>query len=225
MSTLEARLENIQGGRAESISTNEQLLVAQSKSGHTGAFGELYERYRPRLYRSAFGILRNRPDAEDAVQRAFQCAFINLDGFREDSTFSTWVTRIAINEALMLLRQRRITSQLSEPCDDNSQANSALGLVDERPSPEQAVADNELSIAVKDAVSRLRESLRSVVVLHYLQGLTSAEIAQLLGLSIAAVKGRIFHARRHLRRRLEQNYKFGNAMGCLNRRRRTESRR
>ena len=105
-----ATLERTQPGGRANVSTSELLLVAKAKSGHSGAFGELYERHREKIYRSAFRILRNRQDAEDAVQRAFQKAFTNLRRFREDSSFSTWVTRIGINEALMLLRKRRAPS-------------------------------------------------------------------------------------------------------------------
>ena len=75
------------------VSTDEQALVAQAKSGSSSAFGELYERHRRNLFRSAFRILRNREDAEDAVQRSFQRAFTALVRFREDSSFSTWMTQ------------------------------------------------------------------------------------------------------------------------------------
>ena len=84
---------------AKAASTDERLLVTRAKSGSSTAFGELYELHRVRIYHTAFRILRNRQDAEDAVQRSFQRAFTNLCRFREDSTFSTWVTRIAINDA------------------------------------------------------------------------------------------------------------------------------
>src|SRR5258707_4604265 len=87
MSIREARLEDTRNDGTRSTSTDEQLLVVQAKSGHSGAFGDLYERYRLKLYRSAFRILRNRQDAEDAVQRSFQRAFTSLTGVREDSTF------------------------------------------------------------------------------------------------------------------------------------------
>src|ERR1051325_6367735 len=85
MRTRETTLEDTRSGRTRSTPTDEQVLVAQAKSGHRAAFGELYERYRLRLYRSAFRILRNRQDAEDAVQRSFQRALTRLTGFREDS--------------------------------------------------------------------------------------------------------------------------------------------
>src|SRR5262249_43547277 len=87
---------------ANAAAINERLLVAKAKSGCSRAFEELYERHRSRIHRTAFRILRNQQDAEDAVQRSFQVAFTKLRRFRGDSTFSTWLTRIAINEALML---------------------------------------------------------------------------------------------------------------------------
>src|SRR5450755_1727094 len=95
-------------------STDERWLITQAKSGSSTAFGELYDRHQLRIYRTALRILRNRQDAEDAVQLSFQRAFTNLHRFREDSTFSTWVTRIAINDALMMLRQRRASTRLQE---------------------------------------------------------------------------------------------------------------
>ena len=203
-----ATQERTQPGLEENASTSELLLVAQAKSGHSGAFGELYERHRLKIYRSAFRILRNPQDAEDAVQGSFQRAFTNLRRFREDSSFSTWVTRIGINEALMLLRHRRATIPLSE--DNNNDAlpgPCAFDVVDSRPTPEQALARNELRLLVLQAVSDLRRSLRSVVLLREFQGLTNAEIARRLGLSVSAVKARIFRARRDLRKHLEKKRK------------------
>jgi RNA polymerase sigma-70 factor, ECF subfamily len=188
----------------EAASTDERLLVAQARKGRSNAFGELYERHRQRIHRTALRIVRNQEDAEDVAQRAFQRAFTNLDRFRGDSAFSTWVTRIAINEALMLLRQRRTNTTLSE---DNSHADgetSFLDLPDKGPTPEEILAGNELRASVTHAISHLRESLRVVVLLRELQGLTSSETARRLGLSVAAVKARTFHARRHLRRHFER---------------------
>lgn len=155
--------------------TDEWALVAQAKSGSSSAFGELYEHHRRRLFQSAFLILRNREDAEDAVQRSFQRAFTSLARFREDSTFSTWMTRITINEALMLLRQRRIPSSFSQNHNDDVNATLKLDIADERATPEQVVAEEELRSLVLQAISRLRQSLRSVLVLRELQGLTTAE--------------------------------------------------
>ena len=199
--------EGARPNSAKAASTDERLLVAQAKSGRSSAFGKLYELHRARIYHTAFRILRNREDAEDAVQRSFQRAFTNLCSFREDSTFSTWVTRIAINDALMLLRQKRAKTRLRENNND-TEAPSMLDLVDKGPTPEQALAEHELRITVIDAISHLRKSLRVVILLRELQGLTSAETARRLGLTVSAVKARTFHAKRHLRQRLEREFKL-----------------
>lgn len=185
----------------------DRVLVAKAKAGDAGAFGELYEQYRSRTCRIAKRILRNDQDAEDAVQRCFQRAFVNLSRFRGDSSFSTWVTRIVINESLMMLRQRRPDTQL--PKNDDAGEHCSVDLSDHRPTPEQVLAELELRIRVIHAVSKLRHSLRVVVLLRELYGLTTAETARRLGLSIAAVKARTFHARRHLRKHFGGTFRGG----------------
>jgi RNA polymerase sigma-70 factor (ECF subfamily) len=187
---------------AKARTVNERLLVREAKSECSSAFEELYERHRARIYRSALRILRNQQDAEDAVQRSFQHAFTNLHRFRGDSTFSTWLTRIAINEALMVLRQRRSITRFLEGGSEEDYESSTFNLTDKGPTPEEALAAKELHDAVMEAISHLRKSLRTVVHLRELRGLTSVETAQHLGLSVAAVKARAFHARRHLRQHL-----------------------
>ena len=176
--------ERAHRGTGEPLSTDERWLVTQAKSGSSTAFGELYDRHRRKVYRTAFRILRNRQDAEDAVQRSFQRAFTNLCRFREDSTFSTWVTRIDINEALMMLRHRRADKAVQ---DDDTEGSSVLDLADKGLTPEQALSENELRAAVIHAISHLRENLRTVVLLRELQGLTSAETVRRLGLTVVAV--------------------------------------
>jgi RNA polymerase sigma-70 factor, ECF subfamily len=196
--------ESLQGSLAKAAAINERMLVAKAKSGCSSAFEELYERHRPGIFRTALHILRNQQDAEDVVQRSFQRAFANLRRFRGDSIFSTWLTRIAINEALMLLRQRRTNIRPLEGASDGDGESSAFNLADKGPTPEEALAEKEVRGAVKEAVSRLRKSLRTVVLLRELRGLTSVETAQQLGLSVAAVKARAFRAKRHLRQHLER---------------------
>ena len=187
-------------GRMAKAADNEWLLVAEAQSGCSSAFGELYERHRPRIYQTALRILRNQQDAEDAAQRSFQRAFTNIARFRGDSTFSTWLIRITINEALMVLRQRRTNIWLLEGDSDSGYESSALSLADKGPTPEETLAAKELRAAVTQAISRLRKSLRTVVLLRELHGLTRAETARRLRLSVGAVKSRTFRARRFLRR-------------------------
>jgi RNA polymerase sigma-70 factor (ECF subfamily) len=112
------------------------------------------------------------------------------------------VTRIAINEALMMLRRRCVTIPV-ETNNDDFNATSPIDLADDSPTPEQAFAEKESRTVVIGAISRLRKSLRTVALLRELQGLSNAETARRLGLTVTAVKGRAFHARRHLRKHLQ----------------------
>ena len=178
---------------------DEDSLVAKAKSGHGDAFGELYKRHHLRTYRAALHILRNQQDAEDAVQRAFQYAFEKLEGLGGDSTFSTWLTRIVVSEALILLRQRRTRAPLHENSVDGSQGDGGLEIADGRPTPEEILCESERHATLRQAIAQLRENLRVVVLHRELQGLTNAETARRLGLTVSAVKARAFHARRFLR--------------------------
>src|SRR5260370_1528506 len=138
----------------EAPSTDERWLVTRAKSGSSTAFGELYELHRVKIYHTAFRILRNRQDAEDAVQRSFQRAFTNLCRFGEDSTFCTWGTRVAINDALMLLRQRRANTRLLENNDD-PEPPSVLDSADTAPTPEQPLSENSPRLHARRPISPL----------------------------------------------------------------------
>ena len=190
---------------------DEHLLVARAKLGHDDAFEELYRRHQHRAYCTALRILRNQQDAEDAVQSAFQRALVKLHLFREDSAFSTWLTRIVINEALMLLRQRRTREPLHENRVDAARDDGGVEIPDGSPTPEKILCESERHAALHRAIARLGENLKIVVLHRELQGLTSAETAQRLGLTVSAVKGRTFHARRFLRKHLERNFKKAGA--------------
>jgi hypothetical protein len=98
--TIRGRREGVCQSAAEVASNDDRWLVAQAKAGRASPFGELYERHRLNIHRTAYRILRNQEDADGSAQRSFQHAFTNLSRFREDSAFATWVTSIAINEAL-----------------------------------------------------------------------------------------------------------------------------
>ena len=197
---------------------DERWLVARAKSRHEDAFGELYERHKLKAYCTVLHILRNQQDAEDAVQRAFQRALVNLERFREDSTFSTWLTRIAINEALMLLRQRRMPGRLHEDSVDAAQDDGGVEIADGEPSPEEILCERERRAALHQAIGRLRKNLRVIVLHRELKGLTSVETARLLGLTVVAVKARLFHGRRLLRKHLERSFKRAGALSTLEKR-------
>jgi RNA polymerase sigma-70 factor, ECF subfamily len=197
---------------------DEHSLVVKAKSGHGDAFGELYNRYQRKAYCTALRILRNQQDAEDAAQRAFQRALVNLHRFRQDSTFSTWLTRIVINEALMLLRQRRTREPLYESRVDAERGDGAPEIADGGPTPEELLCESERRATLRQAIAELRENLRVVVHHRELQGLTSAETAQRLGLTVSAVKARTMHARRFLKKHVERNFKRASALSRLQKR-------
>jgi RNA polymerase sigma-70 factor, ECF subfamily len=199
--------------------SEEQLLVARAKSGQGDAFGELYKRHQHQAYCTALRVLRNHQDAEDAVQRSFQRALVNVQRFRGDSSFSTWLTRIVINDALMALRQRRTRDPHQENSVDASPDEGGVQIADGAPTPLEVVCESERHATLRRAVGELRESLRVVVLHGELQGLTSAETAQRLGLTVAAVKTRTFHARRFLRKRLGRDFARANGFGNLQARR------
>ncbi len=197
----------MQGQSQANENSDDWGLVVRAKSGCATAFGQLYERHRVKVYHTILRVVRRREDAEDAVQQCFQRAFTNLARFRGDSRFSTWLTRIAINEALTLLRQRRATIALSDTGCEDAEPPFVLHLAAQAPTAEETVAANELRAVLIQAISDLRKNLRTVVLLREFQGLTNEETARRLGLTVAAVKSRIFHARRWLRRRLERKLK------------------
>ena len=203
------RLDGLPRAAGSQNLRDERWLVARAKSGHEDAFGELYERHQLRAYRTALRILRNQHDAEDAVQRAFQRALVNLQRFREASSFSTWLTRIVINEALMLLRQRRAGERLVGNRSDERERDGAVIIADKHPTPEELLCETERRGALLQAIGRLRKNLRVVVLHRELKGLTSAETARLLGLTVTAVKARAFHAKRFLRKSLERKLEGG----------------
>jgi RNA polymerase sigma-70 factor (ECF subfamily) len=153
-------------------------------------------------------ITRNREDAEDIVQQSFQKAFINLQKFEGDSLFSTWLTRIAINEARMLLRRRRGSREV--PIEESSmKAESALPLQfpDSAPNPEDSCLDREQEQVLSAALNKLRPGIRKAIELRDLGELSTGETALVMGLSVAAVKGRVFHGRKKLRETLKQSPK------------------
>jgi RNA polymerase sigma-70 factor, ECF subfamily len=200
-------LENLPRTAQSQDLRDERWLVARAKSGHEDAFAELYERHRRKAYRAALRMLRNEQDAEDVVQRAFQRVLVNLGRFRGDSAFSTWLTRIAINESLMLLRHRGTPPPSYENSLDGTQDAAEVEIADGGPTPEEILCASERRAALHHAIGRLRKKLRVVVLHRELQGLSSAETARRLGVSVSAVKGRTFHARRLLKKYLRQTLK------------------
>jgi len=177
----------------------DEELVAAAKEGDQLAFESLAKRLQRRIFAVAFRYTRVREDAEDIVQETFQKAFVHLQKFEGKSSFSTWLTRIAINEALMSLRRRRALHEV--PADDSSGDNGTTpgpDVADASPDPEATYVQKEVARIVSAAIRHLRPGMRRAVELRELGELSTQETARRMGLSVAAIKGRLFHARKEL---------------------------
>jgi RNA polymerase sigma-70 factor (ECF subfamily) len=186
---------------SEAQGVSEGRLVSAAKRGQHEAFGELCERYAKRILRTTLRVTRSHEDAEDALQDSFLSAFTHLESFDGRSSFSTWLTRIAINAALMKLRKNRSSREI--PIDDpagTGDTSLRFEPADWHPNPEENCAQRERQRVVAGAVRALRPTLRRVIEIGELQELTMKETAQRLGISVAAAKGRLFHAKAVLRR-------------------------
>jgi RNA polymerase sigma-70 factor, ECF subfamily len=185
------------------VAEEDALLVAAAKARDTRAFELLVERNERKIFSMAHRITRNREDAEDVVQQSFQKAFIHLKKFAGDSLFSTWLTRIAINEALMLLRRKRGSREVPiAESTTKDEAVLALDFRDSAPNPEDRYLDREQEQILSAALNKLRPGIRKAIELRELGDLSTGETALVMGLSVAAVKGRVFHGRRKLRETL-----------------------
>ena len=189
---------------AVSTGTSDDLeLVHASKNGDVAAFEELVKRYDRKLLRISQHVTHNREDSQDAVQEAFLKAFQNLGQFREDSQFSTWLIRITVNQSLMKLRRQRATREVS--LDEDFQAEGdvlPMEVTDWAPNPEQLYRASELREILAKALGELRLISRAVFVLRDIEGLSTDETAEVLGLSQTAVKARLWRARMQLRESL-----------------------
>ena len=180
---------------------SEKQLIAAAKGGERSPFGELCERYMKQVFGVTRRIMPNREDAEDAVQDCFLSAFVHLNDFDGRSRFATWLTRIAINAALMKLRKKRGVQEV--PID---QPNPSFETVAQRefpdgaPDPEESCSLRERKRIVVSAISGLRPGARNVVELIHIQEHSIRDTAQILGISTAAVKTRMFHAKIKLHR-------------------------
>ena len=180
---------------------NENTVVAAAKRGQTAAFDELWQSHTKRILRATYRITRNR---EDALQDSFLRAFLHIKNFDGRSSFSTWLTRIAINSALMILRKKRSALELSidDPC--NHEGNPAFPDVPDRaPDPEAHCAQREREGILRGAIRALRPTIRQAIELHKLQEHSLEETAKMMGLSVGAAKTRLHHGKAALRKSLK----------------------
>ena len=178
--------------------TDEQL-VRKSQNDDERAFGELVSRYESKVYSLALKMLRNPEDAEDVLQDTFLRAYRGIKSFKGNSTFSTWIYRITANSALMRLRKRQLPTV---SIDDADEREAPINIADWAPGPVEQMLNQETQAAMTEAIEALPPEFRQVFVLRDIEELSNAEVAEILDLSVAAVKSRLHRARLKVRNRL-----------------------
>jgi len=179
---------------------DETALVMAAKAGEEEAFAELILRHRVRILAAAMRITKNHADAEDVFQTASMQAYVHLRGFDCRSSFSTWMMRIAINTALMLLRKKRA---VRTTLTDDLSGFDACHLKDRKADVWAELLDRERALHLDKAIRALQPRLRTVIEIHSRQQGSIKQTAELSGLTVTATKSRLFRAKRELRRQLQ----------------------
>lgn len=192
--------------RSLPTTSEEYGLLVAAKSGNPAALDALCKQSANMVFNIARRMMRSNEDAEDIVQESFKQAFIHLKRFKGDSRFSTWLIRIAINASLMRLRKKRVWREVS--LDERLEAKqwpSQPDIQDQRPDPEELYAQKERSKILSDAIDKLAPRTRRAIQLRELDERSTDETARIVGISKSAVKARLFHGRRELRRMLNSH--------------------
>ena len=180
-------------------------LVQRGRAGDRAALQTLAERYQRRILGVVVGMVRNPEDAREVVQETFVRAFRNLDAFKGDSSFYTWLYRIAVNLAIDL--QRKETKRTSVEFDEMQpvdEATLAFGGKTKGEDPFEAVRNRELGSKIFDAIEGLTPDHRAVILLREIEGLSYEEISEVLGCSLGTVMSRLHYARKKLQTKLKE---------------------
>jgi RNA polymerase sigma-70 factor, ECF subfamily len=179
-------------------------LVAAAKDGDHQAYAELCRRYSKQILRTVLRITRDVADAEDTLREALLKAYIHIGGFEGRSAFSSWLTRSAINSALMLSRKKRSQPVYSFESGSDVDDFNLLEPVETSRSPEESCIQNALENELAQAIRYLSPTLRVVMQIRYREGASVAEIAKMLDISEPAVKSRLLRAKSKIRAHLEK---------------------
>ena len=177
----------------------DETLVARAQRGDTSAFDALIERYKERLYGTVYHMTSNHEDANDLVQEAFICAYRHLHNFRGNSSFYTWIYRIAVNRTINFLKRRRDRGHLSlDDMDSSIQTDPDFVELMSHVTPRRNAGLSELQERLNESLQKLSEAHRAVVTMHDIQGMTHADIARIMNCSEGTVRSRLFYARQQL---------------------------
>lgn len=188
---------------AEPVGPEDAELVRRTQNGDLEAYDELVRRYQQRIYSTIYHMTSNHEDASDLAQEVFAKAYQALPSFRADSTFYTWIYRIAVNKTLNFLeaRKQRLHMSLDDLDMELEQHPDLMAMVADK-TPRRDTALKELQEKLNEAMQKLSEQHRMVVTLHDVQGVPHEEIANILGCSVGTVRSRLFYARQQLQKHL-----------------------
>ncbi len=189
----------------ELADTADYELVRLCQRGNNEAFAELMRRHQSSSFKLAMSILRDKQDAEDEVQNAFWKAFDHINQFQQDAKFSTWLTRIVVNQCLMRLRQTRRAKFFYMDDALVGEETMSFDLPDRGQTPEEQLGQSEIAEALKHEIRRIPPLLRTVFMLRDVEQLPMTDVAEKLGISVAAAKSRLLRARFELRARMEKH--------------------
>ena len=195
---------------------NEAAVVAEARAGNHEAFTTLVKQYDRHIYRLTLGITRNPEDAKDALQESLVKAHTNLGRFEGQSRFYTWLVQIAVNESLMKLRRRRREKEVfidAMPETDDGRL-MAREIADRRENPEERYSQAELGEILAKAIESLSLPYRLVSLLRDVEGFSTDETAQILGISVSAAKSRLLRARLQLRETLNPYFYQSPTLVC-----------
>jgi RNA polymerase sigma-70 factor (ECF subfamily) len=181
------------------VGSGDTELVRRALARDEAAVRAIMQANNRRLYRLARGILRNDSEAEDVVQEAYVRAFTHLESFRGDSSLSTWLSRIAMNEALGRLRRRRPAVELDSLPQGALEAEIIQFPLSAAADPEKSMAQREIQAVVERAIDELPEAFRLVFITRVIEGMNVEETAEILSLKPETVKSRLHRARNMLR--------------------------
>jgi len=184
--------------------TCDMYLVAAAKDGDHQAYAELCRRHSKQILQTILRITRNIADAEDALQEALLNAYVHIGGFEGRSAFSSWLTRIATNSALLLLRKQRSRPVYSFESGRDADDFRLPEPTETSRNPEESCIQNALENEIARAIQYLSPNLRAVMQIRYREGAPLDQIAKILGISESAVKTRLFRARSKIRRHLDE---------------------
>lgn len=194
-------------GSSDASSSSDVRLVARSKAGDTAAFNELVTKYRNRVYGTTYNLVRNEQDAWDLTQDAFLKAWRNLDRFKGDSSFFTWLYRIATNVSLDWLRRKQIESgvEFDETLGVKIEPSATTAPKPEA-APHRRLEGAEIRSQIDAAIGQLSAEHRTVILLREVENLAYEDIAQAMGTSVGTVMSRLFYARKKLQALLREFY-------------------